>query len=94
MVHFRALKHVIHIYKTTPIVPKKVFLIVEKGVGESILKLFNWRLFYDVFPIGNIVRHCATPKHITIGLKISTLTRHMMYTKKIINGYNLKYLSK
>ena len=59
------------------------------------MEIIEFAPFYDVFPFGNVGRHCASPKCFTIGLKISTFTRHMIHMKKklidaILNIYQSK----
>ena len=66
-------------------------MTVEKSVGEENENYSIGAFVYGLIPNGNVCRHCANPKYVTIGLKIPTLTRRMMYTRKTINGCDLKY---
>ena len=58
------------------------------------MEIIQLTAFLRRIPLGNVGRHCATPKRVTIGIKISSFTPHMMYTRTTINGCDRKKLSK
>ena len=37
---------------------------------EREMENFEFEGIYDTFPMGNVGKHCATPKRLSIGLKI------------------------
>ena len=73
-------------------IKRNCHLTVERNLRYRIYSTLH--VFYNVFPMVNGDRHCATPKRVTIGVKVCISTDYTMYNEQIISACLLKHFSK